>query len=90
MAQSRDLFDDSTMTFGEHLECLRKHLIRAIIGLAICVIGALFIGDRLVAIVRSPIDSALRKAAQVEGSNIQVEDGYLAEHPGKTRDCLAD
>ena len=74
MAQSKDLFDDSTMTFGEHLECLRTHLIRAIIGLAICVIGALFIGDKIVAIVRSPIDSALRKAAQVEGSNIQVED----------------
>lgn len=74
MAQSRDLFDDSTMTFGEHLECLRTHLIRAIIGLAICVIGALFIGDKIVAIVRSPIDSALRRAAQVEGSNIQVED----------------
>jgi sec-independent protein translocase protein TatC len=74
MVQSKDLFDDSTMTFGEHLECLRTHLIRAIIGLAICVIGALFIGDKIVAIVRSPIDSALRKAAQVEGSNIQVED----------------
>jgi sec-independent protein translocase protein TatC len=74
MAQSRDLFDDSTMTFGEHLECLRTHLIRAIIGLAICVIGSLFIGDKIVAIVRSPIDSALRKAAQVEGSNIQVDD----------------
>ena len=74
MAQSKDLFDDSTMTFGEHLECLRTHLIRAIIGLAICVIGALFVGDKIVAIVRSPIDSALRKAAQVEGSNIQVED----------------
>jgi len=74
MAQSKDLFDDSTMTFGEHLECLRTHLIRAIIGLAICVIGALFVGDKIVAIVRSPIDSALRKAAQVEGSNLQVED----------------
>ena len=74
MAQSKDLFDDSTMTFGEHLECLRTHLIRAIIGLAICVIGALFVGDKIVAIVRSPIDSALRKAGQVEGSNIQVED----------------
>ena len=74
MAQSRDLFDDSTMTFGEHLECLRTHLIRAIIGLAICVIGSLFIGDKIVGIVRSPIDSALRKAAEVEGSNIQVED----------------
>ena len=74
MAQSKDLFDDSTMTFGEHLECLRTHLIRAIIGLAICVIGALFVGDKIVAIVRSPIDSALRKAGQVEGSNLQVED----------------
>ncbi|NQV27955.1 MAG: twin-arginine translocase subunit TatC [Rhodopirellula sp.] len=75
MAQSKDLFDDSTMTFGEHLECLRTHLIRAIIGLAICVIGALFIGDRIVAIVRSPIDSALRKAAESEGgSKLTVED----------------
>lgn len=74
MAQSKDLFDDSTMTFGEHLECLRTHLIRAIIGLLICVIGALFIGDRIVAIVRSPIDKALRKAAQLEDSNIKVED----------------
>lgn len=75
MAQSKDLFDDSTMTFGEHLECLRTHLIRAIIGLFICVIGALFIGDHLVAIVRSPIDKALRKAAQVEGApQLNVED----------------
>ena len=75
MAQSRDLFDDSTMTFGEHLECLRTHLIRAIIGLLICVIGSLFIGDRIVAIVRSPIDSALRKAAAGEdGSKLKVED----------------
>jgi sec-independent protein translocase protein TatC len=73
MAQSRDLFDDSTMTFGEHLECLRTHLIRAIIGLSICVIGALFIGDRIVAIVRSPIDSALRKAVETD-SGIEVED----------------
>ena len=70
MAQSRDLFDDSTMTFGEHLECLRTHLIRAIIGLTICVIGSLFIGDRIVAIVRSPIDSALRE----NSGNVDVED----------------
>jgi len=28
----KDLFDDSTMSFGEHLEALRYHLIMAIIG----------------------------------------------------------
>lgn len=74
MAQSRDLFDDSTMTFGEHLECLRTHLIRAIIGLLICVIGALFIGDRIVAIVRSPIDSALQEAAKEPGQELDIQD----------------
>lgn len=38
MAQSRyddDLFKDSTMTFGEHLEELRVCLLRAVIGLAV-------------------------------------------------------
>lgn len=72
MAQSKDLFDDSSMTFGEHLECLRTHLISAIIGLAICVIGSLFIGDKIVAIVRSPIDAALRKQNTVKA--VDVED----------------
>ncbi len=60
MTTSKDLFDDSTMTFGEHLEVLRVHLIKAIIGLSIAVIGCLFIGDKIVAIIRAPIERALR------------------------------
>ena len=39
MTSSKDLFDDSTMTFGEHLECLRGHLIKAIFFLLIAVIA---------------------------------------------------
>lgn len=62
--QSKDLFDDSTMSFGEHLEILRIHLWKALIGMVICVIVALFIGDTIVAIVRSPIDQALRDFGQ--------------------------
>ncbi len=57
---SKDLFDDSSMSFGEHLEVLRTHLIRAIIGLVICVIGCLFYGEQIVAMIRLPIDKALR------------------------------
>jgi sec-independent protein translocase protein TatC len=60
MNQSRDLFDDSTMTFGEHLEALRIHLIRALLGLVIVVTGCLFYGDSIVALVRKPIDDALK------------------------------
>lgn len=68
MTTSKDLFDDSTMTFGEHLEVLRVHLIKAIIGLSIAVIGCLFVGDRVVAIIRAPVERALRIY------DVQVED----------------
>lgn len=62
MATDKDLFDDSTMTFGEHLEVLRFHLIRALIGLSICVIGALAYGENMVRLIRQPVDDALRRA----------------------------
>jgi len=58
----KDLFDDSTMTFGEHLEVLRFHLVRALLGLAICVIAALYWGEDLVRLIRYPVDQALRRA----------------------------
>lgn len=60
MSQSKDLFDDSTMTFWEHLEILRTHLILAIIGVGLCMIGTLYYGDVIVGWIRQPIDHALR------------------------------
>ena len=61
MARSRDLFDDTTMTFGEHLEVLRFHLFRAIVGLVIAVSVTLFFGDRIFMWLRTPIETALRE-----------------------------
>jgi sec-independent protein translocase protein TatC len=57
---SHDLFDDSTMSFGEHLEVLRVHLFKALAGVAIGVVFALFYGSSIIGIVRQPIDRALR------------------------------
>ena len=48
------------MSFGEHLEVLRIHLFRALIGVAIGVVFALFYGSTIISIVRQPIDRALR------------------------------
>lgn len=75
-SQPRDLFDDSTMTFGEHLEILRVHLFKAIIGILFCVILALFQGDRLIAIMREPIDRALA----VYGTQIDVDEQGLDQN----------
>ncbi len=61
---TKDLFDDSTMTFGEHLEVLRKHLILALAGLTVSVVICLYQGERLVDFVRAPIDNALREYAK--------------------------
>lgn len=65
MPQSKDLFDDSTMSFGEHLEALRKHLILALLGLVLSVIVCLFFGAELMGVIRYPIDKALAKYGQV-------------------------
>ncbi len=62
MTTSKDLFDDSTMTFGEHLEVLRFYLIRALLGLMVSVIFSLIFGEQLVRMIRQPIDAALRRA----------------------------
>ena len=75
---SKDLFDESTMTFGEHLECLREHLIKAIFGLVIFVVIALFNGGKIVDIVRSPIDSALREYAKKHNAEF-VDDVTTSE-----------
>ncbi|MBL4885847.1 MAG: twin-arginine translocase subunit TatC [Planctomycetaceae bacterium] len=57
--RQRDLFEDSSMNFGDHLDELRICLIRSLIGLVIVSAFTLSFGDKMVAIVRGPIDKAL-------------------------------
>lgn len=56
---SRDLFDDSTMTFGEHLEALRIHLWKAIIGLVIGVALALCFSDSVIRWIQRPVKASM-------------------------------
>ncbi|MFO1094322.1 MAG: twin-arginine translocase subunit TatC [Planctomycetaceae bacterium] len=73
--QSKDLFDDSTMTFGEHLEALRMHLFKSILGLIVAVIVCLIYGEEIVAFVREPIDSALAQyTTDQRNKKIDVQD----------------
>ncbi|MGA2256558.1 MAG: twin-arginine translocase subunit TatC [Thermoguttaceae bacterium] len=57
----RDLFQDSTMTFGQHLEELRTCLFRAIVGLAVgCAIGLLpWVCGPVVKFIQTPVENAL-------------------------------
>ena len=54
-----DLFKESTMTFGEHLEELRTCLFKALIGLAVGFLLGLAIGDWVVDRIQQPLRDAL-------------------------------
>lgn len=74
MAAKKDLFDDSVMTFGEHLEALRTHLIRAIIGLSIGVVVTMGFGESIIRLIRSPIDQALNRYSLTLKKPLPVQD----------------
>ena len=54
-----DLFQGSTMTFGEHLEELRTCLIRGAIGLVIGVVIGFFVARPVVHLIEAPLRRAL-------------------------------
>ncbi len=56
-----NLFQDSTMTFGEHLEELRTCLFRSAIGLAIGVLLGLALSRYVVEMIKAPMERALLK-----------------------------
>ena len=61
-----DLFAESTMSFGEHLEELRTALGKAVVGVVIGFLIGLAIGEYIVRWVQSPLTNAL--------------EGYMVEH----------
>ena len=77
--QNDDLFQESRMSFGEHLEELRVVLIRSLAGVAVgCVFGFLF-AEKVVHILQGPLENALTAFYVNEGKEkLREEHGYLA------------
>lgn len=75
-----DLFESSTMTFGQHLEELRRYLFKAILGLAIgCGIGLIpQVAGPVVQFTTTPVKKALTNYYQEK-----------AKEEVTARDCFA-
>lgn len=54
-----DLFENSSMTFGEHLEELRNCLVKAVLWLAGGLVIGLFFADSLILFIQQPLESAI-------------------------------
>lgn len=54
-----DMFADSRMTFGEHIEDLRTHLLRAIYGFVLCLFLGFVVAKPVLRFIASPVERVL-------------------------------
>jgi sec-independent protein translocase protein TatC len=89
---SEDFFSDTRMSFGEHIEDLRKHLIRALVGFMIIIHGVFVcdaigyfstsgfgVGRPMMTFIRSPVERALQSF--YDRRSKQVMDDLKGDHP---------
>jgi sec-independent protein translocase protein TatC len=58
---SEDMFADTRMSFGEHLEDLRRHLLRALGGFLVFLLLSLFIGKPVLQYISAPVSDQLEE-----------------------------
>jgi len=56
-----DLFEKSTMTFGEHLEELRVCLFRGVVAIVLCVMVGFFVANWVVRFFQRPLEQAMER-----------------------------
>jgi sec-independent protein translocase protein TatC len=87
-----DLFEGSTMTFGEHLEELRVCLFRGVVGIAVgCLVG-FFLANTVVNFFQSPLERAMiryyLKKVIADNKDLTVEEQRLALDEGLVREPI--
>jgi sec-independent protein translocase protein TatC len=82
-----DLFSESTMSFGDHLEELRQCLFRGMIGLLLGVGVGIFLAKDIVKVIQLPLKDALREYYQQRSFDLVRTDSFrLAETAGMIGD----
>jgi sec-independent protein translocase protein TatC len=70
-SNSEDMFADTRMSFGEHIEDLRRHLIRGLVGFMIALCVSFTFGNFVVAWIKAPIKDQLDAFYAERGRNAQ-------------------
>src|SRR5688572_975231 len=72
-----DLFKDTTMTFGEHLEELRGCLWKSVAGIVLGFLLGLLVADYVVHAIKTPLEKALANYYSI--STVQLYEAELAK-----------
>ncbi len=68
-----DLFAETRMSFGDHLEELRRHLWKAIIGFGVAMIFGLFVAQPVLEFIAKPVEDQLESFYNKRVKQIQKE-----------------
>ncbi len=77
-----DLFKDTTMTFGEHLEELRVCLFKAVLGLVIGFLLGLLVARPVVRAIKGPLEDALKAYYQTKAEEDLTDKLAELQHVG--------
>lgn len=67
---SEDMFEDTRMSFGDHLEELRLHLWKAISGFLVALFFSFFIGKPVLHMIAAPVTDQLRKFHKAHAAQV--------------------
>ncbi len=79
-ANPDDLFQRGTMSFGEHLEELRKTFAKSAVWLGLGTLVGLFFADSLVLAIKAPLEDAIRES-EIEQAKIKFHKANGFEPP---------
>jgi sec-independent protein translocase protein TatC len=68
-----DMFSDTRMSFGDHIEDLRKHLWRALMGFLVCLVFSFFIGKPVLRFIARPVEQELKRFYDARAKKIQEQ-----------------
>jgi sec-independent protein translocase protein TatC len=68
-----DMFADTRMSFGDHIEDLRKHLWRALMGFLVCLVFSFFIGKPVLRFIAKPVEEELKRFYDARAKKIQEQ-----------------
>lgn len=75
LERNEDLFEETRMSFGEHIEELRRCLVKALYGVAVAAIIGFIFADEIVTYLQKPLADAIREFDQEEAKK-ELEQRY--------------
>lgn len=79
-----DYFSETRMSFGEHIEDLRTHLLRAIYALVLGTIGGFFISKYVFDYIKAPVTDAMKRFYEDRRVEVFREMSINPNHPLNT------